>query len=207
MCAKNDIAANIHYVLTSLRVSKREVFRILAYFLAVVIFTVVIHELAHAVGAVIIGVPFQEIKIGLYGINPSIILPDRFTGAFLTPSYYAGGLAVGLILLGVYCIYWLRQYQKKPSLATWFMGIWTLTAAAFQLSQGWFEGRYHAAYISTAGAIFSPINVAVCVPIMFAFVIHFMLCPVPRLIQNGAENERQVESAEAGPVENGKKSL
>ena len=167
--------------LVGISLTKRELKYLLLYLTGVIIGTIVIHEAAHVLAAVALGVPFAEIELGLYGINPSVTLPERFTGTPLTVFHYAGGLTAAVILLSVYLFYWLRRYRRKPSFLNWSMGLATILFVSMQLAQGYLEGRFHAAYIFFAGSLFNPLYVLLYAWAISATFIHFSLCRISKM--------------------------
>ncbi|RLC91399.1 MAG: hypothetical protein DRI39_10420 [Chloroflexi bacterium] len=62
----------------------------------------------------VLGARLNELKLGFLGIDPSVTLPEWFTGPRQAIVHYAGGLAVGTIFLVFYCVYWLRKYRRSP---------------------------------------------------------------------------------------------
>jgi len=121
------------------------------YTLAMVVALVVIHEGSHILAAMAFGVRFSELKLGFMGINPSVTLPEWFTGTRQTVVHYAGGFSTGLALLLFYLLYWMRKYRRNPSFFTWSLGLITFMLAAMQFATGYLEGRYHTAYITNEG--------------------------------------------------------
>jgi len=57
------------------------------------------------------------------------------------------------------------------------MGLTTILLAGEQLTAGYLEGRYHAAYILCATSLFSPTNVLTYGWVISAVFFHFALCP------------------------------
>ena len=74
------------------------------YTLVMVVALVIIHEAAHILVAMTLGVRFGELKLGFLGINPSVTLPEWFTGTRQTIVHYAGGLTVGVAFLFFYLV-------------------------------------------------------------------------------------------------------
>ena len=81
------------------RLTWRQCAYVMLYTLAMVVVMVVLHESAHILAAMALGARFSELKLGFMGINPSVTLPEWFTGARQTVVHYAGGLAVGTVFL------------------------------------------------------------------------------------------------------------
>lgn len=147
----------------------------LLYLLAVAAGLTLIHEVTHVLAAMILGVPFTEIKLGFYGINPSVTLPEWFSGISRTIVWYAGGLVSGAVALGVYLGYWVRRYRHTHSLIVWSLGLVTIILAAWEFSSGYLEGRYHASYVTGASSLISPTSLFATVFMLFAMFLHFWL--------------------------------
>jgi len=159
-------------------VTKRKVILISSlYLLGLVIAGTIGHEAAHFVAALFIGVPFSEIEIGFYGINPSVTIPERFASSNLAIYHYAGGLTPAVILISVYLLYWFRRFKREPSPTNWLMGLTTIMIAGLQLAQGYNEGRFHAAYIYYAGSLFNVLYIPIILLLIATILIHFVLCP------------------------------
>ncbi|MCR4394652.1 MAG: hypothetical protein NUV31_09815, partial [Dehalococcoidales bacterium] len=131
--------------------------------------------------AVIMGIPFGELRLGFLGINPSVTLPRWVDQDTRMIFFYAGGLTTGAVFLVGYLLYWARKYRREPSLLYWAMGLTTIMFAAEQFAAGYLEGRYHGAYIISATTLFSPIDVLTYGWMIAAVFLHFSLCPRKRM--------------------------
>jgi len=151
------------------------------YLFGLIVTVTIVHEIGHIAAALVIGVPLNEISIGLYGINPSVTIPERFAASNLSLLYYAGGFTPAIILIIIYLIYWYRRFRRVPSKINWLMGLITITIAGFQLAQGYNEGRFHAAYIYYASSLFDILEVLICLVLIAAILIHFALFPISNL--------------------------
>ncbi len=154
---------------------------ILFYLIVVVSGTIIIHESAHFLAALAIGVPFNEIEVGLIGNNPGVTIPDRFSDAPLGIFHYAGGFSSAFALICVYFLIWYRRYRNKPSSLIWAYGAITMMAIGMQLGQGYLEGRFHAAYIYYADSLFSITSIIVYVVFALAMYLHFQFFPIARI--------------------------
>ena len=164
-----------------LRLSRREGIYLMLYTVAVAAASVLAHEAAHIVAAVALGVPFGELQLGFLGINPSVTLPEWLTGTPLAIVRYSGGLAAGVGLLLFYLLYRVRKYRSNPSFFRWSLGVVTIMLAAVQFATGYLEGRYHAAYIMGAMAVFSVIDLLIYGWAASAVLFHSSLCPLRRM--------------------------
>lgn len=172
VCSYKAIYAKISIV------TKRKVILIsLLYLLGLVIAVTIVHETAHFVAALSIGVPFSEIAFSFDGINPSLTIPERFASSNLSILHYAGGLIPAVILTFIYLLHWYRRFRREPSLMNWTMGLITIVAAGFQLAQGYNEGRFHAAYIYYSDSLLNILNIPIYLLVIAAILIHFTLCP------------------------------
>jgi len=163
------------------RLSQRQFIYVLAYSLASGIALVIIHEAAHILTAMAFSVPYGELKLGFMGINPSVTLPEWFTGKRQTIVHYAGGLTVGAVFLLFYLVYWIRKYYNNTNFFIWSLGLITLMMAATQFATGYLEGRYHTAYIIGAMVFLSPTDVLSYSWAISAIFFHLSLCSWRRM--------------------------
>jgi len=159
------------------KLSWREYIFLILYTIVIAFTAVIIHETAHVLLAMALGIPFVELQPGFMWINPSIILPEWFTSPHRTIVYYAGGLATGTVLLVLYLWHWMRQYWRNPTFFRWCLGLVTLTLVSVQFAFGYLEGHYHGAYITGAMSLFSPANLLVYGCAVPAVFFHLALCP------------------------------
>jgi len=163
--------------IVKLKLNRRQFGYLMAYMLSVAIMLVIFHEAAHILTAVIRGVPFNQLKLGFWGINPLITLPQWVDENTRTVIFYAGGLSTGVVFLLGYLLYWVRKYRREPTLLYWAMGLTTIMLAAEQFAAGYLEGRYHGAYIMGATTLFSPADILTYGWMIAAVFFHFSLCP------------------------------
>lgn len=159
----------------------RQCVYLILYALALVVALIIIHEAAHILTAMAFGARFGELKLGFMGINPSVTLPEWFTGTRQTVVHYVGGLAVGTIFLIFYLGYWMRKYRRNPSFFTWSLGAVTLMLSAMQFATGYLEGRYHVAYIIGAMVFLSPTDILTYGWAVAAVFFHSSLCSWRRM--------------------------
>lgn len=167
--------------LKELRLSRRQYIYLMLYTLALALVVVVIHETAHILSAMVLGVRFVELQPGFMGINPSVTLPEWFIGTRRTIVYYAGGLTAGMALLLFYLCYWLRKYWHNPNFFNWLLGLITFMLAAVQFASGYLEGRYHGAYIIGAMSFLSLTDLLAYGWAVSAIFFHSALCPLRKL--------------------------
>jgi hypothetical protein len=146
--------------------------------------SIIIHEAAHVIAALLFGAQFSELKFGFYGINPSVTFPEWLAGGRLTAVHYVGGLTSGGVLLLLYLLYCVRVYRRNPDFFIWGLGLVTAMLVGMQLAMGYLEGRYHAAYIIGATSVLSPTNILVWGWGLSAVFFHLSLCPVKKMRAN-----------------------
>ena len=121
--------------------------------IALVLLTIVIHEGAHYVAAVILKVPI----LSFTWFDPHYLAPvfvsgsTEYTLAVRVVSY-AGGLVTGLLLLAILV---LNREWFKQSLYRWLLGFYIATFGFWQICQGILEGAFHDMYIADATNILS----------------------------------------------------
>ena len=121
--------------------------------LALVLLTIVIHEGAHLVTAVILKVPIRSFT----WFDPRYFAPVFVSGTTehtweVMVVSYSGGLVTGLLLLVVLA---LKREWFKQSLYRWLLGFYIATFGFWQICQGILEGAFHDMYIADATNIFS----------------------------------------------------
>jgi len=121
--------------------------------IALVLLTIVIHEGAHYIAAVIMKVPIASFA----WFDPHYRAPVFVSGSTeytlgVKVVSYAGGLVTGVLLLAVLIFKrdWLRQ-----SLYRWLLGFYMATFGFWHLCQGILEGAFHDRYIVEATNILS----------------------------------------------------
>ncbi|MDD5701459.1 MAG: hypothetical protein PHU23_05345 [Dehalococcoidales bacterium] len=162
---------------TNSSVYHQQLKHLVLYVILLAVISTAIHEAAHVVMALIKGVPFEELQLGFWGLNPSITLPGWVTEDVKTPMFYAGGLITGLILFLVYLFYWVPKYLEIKSYLCWIMGLATAVFVGEQLITGYLEGQYHSAYILGASSLMSLTNILTCGCMIAMVFFHLVLCP------------------------------
>lgn len=178
---------------SEIRNNKLKITCLLAYLITVFVIAIIIHESAHFLAALTIGVPFSEIEIGWIGYNPSVTIPDRFFDVPLGLFYYSGGFSAAFVLLCGYFLVWYRRYRNKPSFTTWAYGAITMMSIGTQLGQGYLEGRFHAAYIYYAGSLFNVASIVVYGFFALAMLSHFQFFPITKLMGQNRELKQGTE--------------
>jgi hypothetical protein len=133
--------------------------------LALVLLTIVIHEGAHYIAALIMKVPITSFT----WFDPRYLAPVFVSGSTeyglgVKVVSYAGGLVTGVLLL---VILTLKREWFKQSLYWWLLGLYMATFGCWHLCQGILEGAFHDMYISDATDIFS---LSYCVGYASAFL-------------------------------------
>ena len=164
-----------------MKLSRHQLAYVVLYLVSVALISIIVHETSHMLTAWLLGVPFAELELGFYGINPSVTIPSWFSGTPRIIVYYAGGLVTGLILLFMYLFFWMWRYHRQPSVLSWFFGLITLEFAVYELAIGYLEGSYHEAYIAGSGSLFSMTDIPVYLFMVSAFFLHRVLTPWSKL--------------------------
>ena len=125
----------------------------LSSLLALLVFTVVVHEVSHLITAVIMRVPIASFE----WFAPRYFAPVFFSGSEeYTLGYkvvsYSGGLFTSLILLSILVF---KRKWFRLSLYRWFLGFYIATFGFWQVCHGILEGAFHDMYIADATNIFS----------------------------------------------------
>ena len=133
--------------------------------LALVLLTIVIHEGAHYVAAVIIKVPI----LSFTWFDPRYLAPVFVSGATeytrgVMVVSYSGGMVTGLLLLVTLA---LKREWFKQSLYRWLLGFYIATFGFWHLCQGILEGGFHDMYIADATNILS---LSYCISYASAFL-------------------------------------
>jgi len=121
--------------------------------IALVLLTIVIHEGAHYIAALIMKVPIASFT----WFDPRYLAPvfvsgsTEYTLATQVVSY-AGGLVTGVLLLAILI---LKREWFKQSLYRWLLGFYIATFGFWQICQGILEGAFHDMYIADATNILS----------------------------------------------------
>jgi hypothetical protein len=124
--------------------------------LALALLTVIIHEDAHLVAALIMRVPILSFTwFDLRYFAPVFVSGAKEYTLPATVVSYSGGLVTGLLLL---VILTLKRGWFKQSLYRWLLGLYIATVGFWHLSQGILEGAFHDMYIAGAANIFSLSN-------------------------------------------------
>jgi len=121
--------------------------------IVLVLLSVVIHEGAHYVAAVIMKVPIASFT----WFDPRYLAPVFVSGSTeYTLGYkvvsYAGGLVTGVPLLAILA---LKRDWFKQSLYRWLLGFYMATFGFWEICQGILEGAFHDMYIADATNILS----------------------------------------------------
>ena len=131
--------------------------------IALALLTIVIHEGAHYIAALIMKVPITSFT----WFDPRYLAPVFVSGATeytlqVMVVSYSGGLVTGLLLLVIVV---LKRECFKQSLYRWFLGFYIATFGFWQICQGILEGAFHDVYISDATNVF---GLSYCIGYAFA---------------------------------------
>jgi len=121
--------------------------------IALVLLTIVIHEGAHYVTAVIMKVPIASFT----WFDPRYLAPVFVSGSTeytlgAKVVSYAGGLVTGVLLLAILVF---KRNWFTQSLYRWLLGFYMAMFGFWQLCQGILEGAFHDMYIADATNILS----------------------------------------------------
>lgn len=121
--------------------------------IALVLLTIIIHEGAHYVAAVIMKVPIASFT----WFDPRYFAPAFVSGSTeytlgVKVVSYAGGLVTGVLLLAILVF---KRGWFKQSLYRWLLGLYIATFGFWQICQGILEGAFHDMYIADATNILS----------------------------------------------------
>ena len=133
--------------------------------IALVLLTIVIHEGAHYIAAVVMKVPI----LSFTWFDPRYFAPVFVSGSTeysweAMVVSYSGGMVTGLLLLAI--LVFKREWFKQ-SLYRWLLGLYIVTFGFWQICQGILEGAFHDRYIADATNILS---LSYCVGYAFAFL-------------------------------------
>ncbi|MFC1933065.1 hypothetical protein ACFLXU_05515 [Chloroflexota bacterium] len=143
---------------------------------ALFVITVIIHEGAHYITALILRIPIAHFS--LFDPNyfaPMFISASKEYTAGMTIVSYAGGIFTGIILLSVLIFRW---NWFKESLYRWFLGLYLATFEAWQISQGILEGAFHHTYILNATKLlFSPTHYVGYASAFIGMALYWLFMP------------------------------
>ncbi|MEE8470284.1 MAG: hypothetical protein V3S51_03035 [Dehalococcoidia bacterium] len=146
-------------------------------FFALTLATVLVHEGAHLVFAIMTKVPIESFS----WFDPQYLAPGFFSGPTenvlgLTVVGYAGGLAAGAFLLTLLV---LKRKWFSRSVFRWLLGCYIATLGLWQICQGILEGAFHDMYISDATNIFSLTYGIGYVSALLGIALYYISMPGP----------------------------
>jgi hypothetical protein len=155
---------------------------VLGVFLFVIIFFGVapfLHESGHAIAAVMLGVPFKELRFRFGGLGPHVTVPSYVSEEFLVYFRYAGGLFAGIVLLIIYVLYsfWQTEAYTQSgwwSKFRWWLGLIIIVPSGYNLLYGYLEGAHFEDYVT--GKL--PSMIQVLAALLFPVIIHLALTMV-----------------------------
>jgi len=115
------------------------------------IITVVIHEGAHYVTALIFGIPVAHfVWFDTNYFAPAFFSASTVHSVGMAIVGYSGGLVAGVLLISIFI---LKRKWFKQSVYRWLLGLYIVTLGFWQICQGILEGAFHQAYISNATSL------------------------------------------------------
>ena len=120
------------------------------FFIILFIASTFIHELGHAITAIVLGIPITELTFGWYGLGPGVALPEYFPVEYLPYFRYAGGTMAGVGFMFTYIFWLIRQrcsVTDQYAKAKWWIQGFVLFWGIFGFYQGYIEGAYFERYI------------------------------------------------------------
>ncbi len=142
------------------------------------ILTVIVHEGAHYITALVLGIPIAHFT----WFDPRYLAPIFISGSTeytlgVKVVSYAGGLVTGVLVLVILV---LRRAWFRQSLYRWFLGFYMAMFGCWQICQGILEGAFRDMYIANAtNLLFSPTHY---IGYASAFLGMFLYCLLmPRL--------------------------
>ncbi len=140
------------------------------------IFTVIIHEGAHYITSLLLGIPV--VHFTWFDPNyfaPVFISASRVYTAGMRVVSYAGGLFTGILLLSILVFRW---NWFKQSLYRWFLGLYLVTFGSWQVCQGILEGAFHQEYILHAAyLLLSPTHYIGYASAFVGIALYWILMP------------------------------
>jgi hypothetical protein len=158
-------------------------------FLAFLVGSTIVHEIGHALAAIMKGVKFDELTIGWYGIGPGVTIPHSFPVENLPFFRYAGGLTSGLLCLLLYVLFWVYPVQTRIERLRWgdlkwWTGEFLLFWAIFQLFNGYIEGARFEQYVTDPASL----QPAFIIAIPVSLIVHVGVTFIRRRNSQGALN-------------------
>jgi len=158
----------------------------LVFLMMFLVIASIIHESGHALAAMTLGIQFNELEFGWYGIGPGVTVPEYVSREFLTIFRFAGGLTSGSILLTGYIIYsvWQRRVFVEVlwwSKFRWWFSYCLSSPGTYEMFRGYYEGTQYDKYV--AGIVPSEYHlwIAIIVPFMFHVILTLLLVRHARL--------------------------
>jgi len=116
------------------------------------ILTVIVHEGAHYITALILGIPIAHFTwFDSNYLAPIFISASTGHSTGLTIVSYAGGSVTGVLLLSIFI---LKRNWFIQSIYRWLLGFYLITFGFWQICHGILEGACHQIYISNATNLF-----------------------------------------------------
>ena len=144
--------------------------------LLIFMLTVIVHEGAHYITALILGIPIAYFTwFDPDYVAPVFVSASKEYTAGMTIVSYAGGLFTGILLLLVLIFRW---NWFKQSLYRWFLGLYLVAFGSWQVCQGILEGAFHEVYISNAAyLLLSPTHYVGYASALIGMASYWILMP------------------------------
>lgn len=163
----------------------------LTYSLVFLLVAIILHEAAHILVALGIGVAPGEIGFGFYHLSPTVWISKPLPERELLLLYYSGGMASGTVMLALYLFWCMRRYRCSPTPHNWARGLACVAMSIGQLVNGIVEGAFHQFYEMSVALPYTEhalkAEFLLCLAFLGALFIHFLVCPAKAgLWQNNA---------------------
>jgi hypothetical protein len=149
---------------------------------AIFIASVIMHEGAHYISALILGVPIAQFNwFNPHFFAPAFAVASREYTIQVAIVSYAGGLFTGILLLSL--LVFGRNWFKR-SLYRWFIGFFLATFGSMQVCLGVLEGAFHEMYVSDAANLLFGTTQYIGYAATFAgMALYFLLMPQYRKLE------------------------
>ncbi|MFC2020720.1 hypothetical protein ACFLU1_02885 [Chloroflexota bacterium] len=157
-------------------------------FLALLVGSTIVHEIGHALAALINGVKPDELIIRWYGVGPGVTVPNSFPTENLPFFRYAGGITAGLVIFLLYVLFWVRPLHTRMAQVQWnglkwWIGEFLLFWAIFQLFNGYIEGARFEQYVTDSTALHPAFIIAIPTSLLLHTGVTFIRRKIQRRVK------------------------